>query len=190
MILSILIPVHISHLYFLEKLLPYLDEQIKECRAEKRVEVLNLIDKGEMSTGAKRNLLLKKAKGKFISFVDVDDWVAPYFIKEFLRAARSGADCVAINGWMTTDGQKGIKWFLGKDLFNETVIKDGEAVYLRTTNHITMTKRKLALQAGFTDKYNGEDKDYSVALNPFLMTEYTIEPPMYWYRYISKNKLY
>lgn len=107
-----------------------------------------------------------------------------------LKAIESGCDCVAINGTYTCDGNNSMKWFLSKDNPNATVQQNREIVFLRTTNHITATKRKLALKAKFTDKKNGEDKDYSEALNPYLKTETVIEAPMYEYRFVSHGKLY
>lgn len=189
--LSILIPVHSSHLKFLDDLITHLRGQVAALGKEKEVEVLYLVDNGELSTGTKRNHLLSEAKGKYVVFVDADDWVADYYIEDMLKALQSDPDCVAINGTYTKDGKNETKWFLSKDNPNKTVTLNGEATFLRTTNHITATKRELALLCGgFPDKSNGEDSAYSAALNPFLKSEVVISRPMYFYRYISHNKLY
>lgn len=144
--------------------------------------------KGGPSTGVKRQRLLEQAQGDYIVFIDSDDVVPHYYVDEMLRACDSGADCFAINGTMTTDGAKEVQWFLSKDYKNEDVIIDGKTVYLRRTNHITGVKRSIALKAGFPNKSNAEDKAYSDRL--VLMSEFKIEPPMYWYRYSRFNKQY
>lgn len=154
------------------------------------IEIIVCSDEKKITTGEKRNRLLKIAKGKYIVYIDDDDEVPNYYIREMLKACDSDSDCFAINGKMTTDGQKEIKWRLSKDYDNVTIKENGVDVYLRKTNHITGVKRELALLAPFPNKSNAEDKGYSDALNPFLKTEYKIELPMYHYKFSTKNKEY
>lgn len=153
-------------------------------------EIIVYSDNKKITTGEKRNRLLKIAKGKYIVYIDDDDEIPDYYIREMLKACDSDSDCFAINGKMTTDGQKEIKWRLSKDYDNVTIKENGVDVYLRKTNHITGVKRELALLAPFPNKSNAEDKGYSDALNPFLKTEYKIELPMYHYKFSTKNKEY
>lgn len=154
------------------------------------VEIIVCSDEKKITTGEKRNCLLKIAKGKYVIYIDDDDEVPDYYIREMLKACDLDSDCFAINGKMTTDGQKEIKWRLSKDYDNVTIKENGVDVYLRKTNHITGVKRELALLAPFPNKSNAEDKGYSDALNPFLKTEYKIELPMYHYKFSTKNKEY
>lgn len=154
------------------------------------VEIIVCSDEKKITTGEKRNRLLKIAKGKYIIYIDDDDEVPNYYINELKKACDLDSDCFAINGKMTTDGQKEIKWRLSKDYDNITIKENGVDVYLRKTNHITGVKRELALLAPFPNKSNAEDKGYSDALNPFLKTEYKIELPMYHYKFSTKNKEY
>lgn len=144
----------------------------------------------QMSSGKKANLLMRKANGKYVVYIDDDDWVPDYYVTEMLKAAESDADCFAINGTMTTDGGSPITWRLSRLNDNVTVVENGREVYLRKTNHITAVKREIALQAGFPDKSNAEDKGYSDRLTPLCKTEYLILPPMYEYRFSTNNKLY
>ena len=175
MILSILIASLQSRQYQLNMLLEELHRQIGDATG---IEVLVEVDNKQISTGAKRNLLLQRATGKYIIFIDDDDWIEPCYVSELLKAAESDADCFAINGWITTNGHNKINWALSKDYENH-----GTSFYYRKTNHITAVKRELALQAGFPDKINGEDKAYSDKVAPLCKTEYKIIPPMYHYRF-------
>lgn len=178
--LSILI-CHLPHRN-MEELMNVLTNQLTpecEIKIDNRVGV---------STGTKRNDLLKEAIGKYVVYIDDDDQVPEYYVSEMLQACASDADCFAINGIMTTDGQHETKWYLSKDFKNEDKIEGNKTVYYRHTNHITGVKREIALAAGFPDKSNAEDKHYSDRL--VLRTEYKIESPMYHYRFSSHNKSY
>ena len=183
MTLSILICSLESRKYLLEDLLI---ELYRQAFGTEGIEILTYVDNKQFSTGYKRNELLKSATGKYIIFIDDDDWVEPYYIEELLKAAESDADCFAINGWITTNGRNRVNWKLSKNYKNET----RSGVYLRTTNHITAVKRELALQVGFPDKSNAEDKWYSDRVVKLLKTEYKIDKPMYHYRFSTLNKEY
>ena len=155
------------------------------------VEVLAHDAGKEFSTGQKRNALLALARGQYIVFIDDDDEVSDYYIAEMLRGCASGCDCLAINGHMTTNGAHRIAWRLSKDYQNiDSTDASGAKIYLRKTNHITAVRRTLALQAGFPDKSNAEDKWYSDRVAPLCKTEFVIDRPMYHYRYSTVNKEY
>jgi hypothetical protein len=130
------------------------------------------------------------ATARQILIIDDDDDIPNYYVEKMLNACLQGADCVAINGSMTTDGAKEIKWRISKDYENVTIKENGADLYLRKTNHITAVKREIALKCPFPDKSNAEDKAYSDAINKYLKTEFTINEPMYTYRYSTKNKEY
>lgn len=154
------------------------------------VEIITAIDNKCVTTGEKRNILLKLAKNEYVTSIDDDDYVYPYFVEEILSAIQSNPDCVATNGIITTDGKDSIEWRLSKDYQNVTVCDCGKNIYLRTTNHISPVRRELALKAGFPNISNAEDKEYSIRLNPYLKTEIKIDKPMYWYRFETINKSY
>lgn len=184
--LSILICSLVSRELKLTMLLRELEKQSKNLP----VEILWHTDNKEITTGAKRNLLLQAAKGKYIIFIDDDDWIEPYYVDELLIAAESDADCFAIKGWITTNGQNKMEWRLSKDYENVTIKESGRPIYLRTTNHITAVKREIALKGMFPDKSNAEDKEYSIRINPYLKTEYVIDKYLYFYRFSTHNKDY
>lgn len=202
--ISILIPSLVSRKENLKNLLSILLPQIGDYDLEmidndnylirryfnSEVEIIVYIDNKQVTTGEKRNRLVNSAKGEYIIFIDDDDEVPTYYIKELLKAYESNADCFAINGKMTTDGAKEIKWRLSKDYENVTIKENVVDVYLRKTNHITAVKRELALLAPFPNKSNAEDKSYSDAINKFLKSEFVISLPMYWYKFSTKNKEY
>ena len=184
--LSILICTLPQRVHLLRELLAVLEPQAAKypCRIEIRFH-----DAGpHMSTGAKRQALLHGSFGDYVTFIDDDDMVPAYYCDEMLKAIDQEPDCVGINGTMTTDGHHETIWRLSKDYGNFDKVEGNRTVYYRHTNHITAVKRSIALAAGFPDKSNAEDKYYSDRL--ILHTEVKIEPPMYHYRFSTKNKTY
>jgi glycosyltransferase involved in cell wall biosynthesis len=181
--ISILIRSLVSRSGKLTELLNHLYSQ-----ATDEVEILFEVDNKEITSGAKANKLLSRAVGKYVIFIDDDDWVSDHYVSELLKACDSDMDCFAINGYYSINGGGEVKWRLSRDNQDRDVYENGELIYLRHTNHITAVKREIAIASGFPDKSNAEDKAYSQGL--VLNSEYTIEPPMYWYRYSSHNKEY
>lgn len=203
--LSILIPTIVGRETFLSELVCELIRQCGGIRSMMQTEQSGCIiliigfddaeiivakDNRQISTGVKRNLLLGLAKHHYVVQIDDDDYVYPYYFEEIIKAIQSFPDCVGTKGYYSMDGGATTEWRLSKDYPNETIFENGTAVYIRTTNHISPVKRTLALQAGFPDKSNAEDKEFSIRLQPLLKTEVKIDRMMYHYRYSSQNKSY
>lgn len=138
-----------------------------------------------ISTGLKRQCLLEMARGHMIVFFDDDDWPADDYVLQILLAMKQmpEADCIAMQGWMTTDGQNREDWRISKEYWS-WYKQDG--MYYRTPNHISPVRREIALQVGFPDKYVGEDYDYSMGIFPLLNKEVKIEKDLYHYRFVNK----
>ena len=190
MIISILIPSINSRAGLLASLLRKLENQIEECDAKEKVEILVNIDGGEKTTGQKRNELVAQARGLFVIGHDDDDLPADFYVEELLKAAESNADCFAISGIITTDGGDMKRWYISKDLDYKSIIdSDGRESYHRYTNHITGVKRAIALQIKFPDQVFGEDYQWAMDLknSGLLKTEYQIDRyPMYHYKFSRK----
>lgn len=190
MIISILICSIYERAGMLAGLLRELNKQVEENNAQDKVEILTEIDnKGEYTTGTKRNILYQKAKGVYSVSVDDDDSVPQYFIEELLKAAESGADCFSTNGTITFDGNNECKWFISiNNGYNEEVI-NGERFFYRYPNHISPIKTGIAKQVLFPDIMIGEDYAWATEIHnrKLLKTEYCIQKPMYFYLYNSKK---
>jgi glycosyltransferase involved in cell wall biosynthesis len=154
----------------------------------RHVEIL-VNDRPDITTGAKRNLLLEEAKGEFVVFIDDDDWVSDLYIYHILRAIVSNpsVDCIGINGWITENGGPPKKWFISKD-YQRWFEQDN--IFYRTPNHISPVRRSIALNAKFPDVSFSEDAAYSQLILPHLSTEIKIEPELYYYRFVAdKSKI-
>lgn len=188
MILSILICALEERKAQFDNLCAELLMQIKDGYYGNKVEVLFERDNRQVTTGAKRNKLLKRASGKYCVFIDDDDHVPEYYIEELLKAAQSDCDCMAINGVMTTNGRNEKQWFIA---LSNPYIADysrGYEVYLRPPNHITPMKKEVARQIGFLDITIGEDYDFCMRLEKsgLLKTQFVIEKSMYHYKFKDK----
>lgn len=170
-----------------------LEEIKKQCTiygVHGEVEVLVEVDNKQISTGAKRNILLNRAIGDYIVFIDDDDHILPGYVRLILEALTSDPDCVATTGYYSQDNGHKYRWKLSKDFINYDENENGELILFRKTNHISPVKRGLALQTMFPDISNAEDKDYSDRLNSLLKTETIIDIPIYHYDYSSTDKSY
>ena len=188
--LSILIRSLYKREAMLNSLLANLYTQIIKGSHYFNVEVLVNRDNKEITSGEKANELLRTASGQYIVFIDDDDEVADNYIQLILDAAKTDSDCIGTNGTYSVDGGSSIRWFLSKDYEDVDHNIGSEFVFRRRTNHISPVKRELALLAMFPNISNGEDKEYSRRLNPFLKTEEKIMQPVYHYKYSTSKKEY
>ena len=165
---------------YLERLLAVLQPQLTD-----EVELLIETDDGKLTTGQKRNILLEKATGEYVAFVDDDDLVASSYVQKILEAVKTEPDVVGIHlhhfendvlHGMTYHSLKYNSWWheRNKDL-------PGLTNYYRNPNHINPVKRTIALQVKFPSAVRGEDKDYSMRLLPLLKTEVFIDEALYYY---------
>lgn len=135
------------------------------------VEILYACDKGLMNggatRGAKRQALLKAAKGDFIVFRDDDDPCPPDYVESILPHCVDGVDCIghrfdcygyAPFGKMETAivSNRYKAWRTNKH---------DQPKYERCPHHLVPIRREHALKAGFDPaKDNGEDYGYSMKL--------------------------
>ena len=147
----------------------------------KAVEIIVEKDNCEITTGAKRNVLLHRARGEYVAFVDDDDMVADDYVAKILQATKNNPDCVGLEGLMTRVKK-------GREIKNKFIHSlqypywyQEKGVYYRCPNHLNPVKRELALQVGYLDVTVQEDLDYSTRLRPLLKTEEYITGTMYFY---------
>lgn len=183
--LSILIPTLPSRYDFYKGLQAKLFAQIGD-RLNREVEVLSDV-RAVITTGEKRNDLLKLAQGKYTVFVDDDDDIADSYINDILEAIEQEPDCVTFDGWMTTDGKLSstVHWH----------IRLGEAYeerggrYYRFPNILAPMKREIACSVKFRKVTLGEDYPWAKEIHDrgLLKTEVYIPKELYHYKFRSKK---
>jgi len=168
----------------------YLDRLIRCLSAQTTSEVEIITDHHPTdSIGTKRDRLLSKATGEYCVFIDDDDLVAPNYIPLILKAIESKPDVVDINLIMTTDGIRAERSFHMLSIKEWSEKEDlniaGHKFYLRYPNHLNPVKTEIAKKVGFIPISEGEDKDYSKRLQPYLRNSVYIHQPIYFYLHTS-----
>lgn len=153
------------------------------------VEILKDPRGPEITTGEKRNDLIKRAHGEYFVFVDDDDELHPDYIKDILDAICSGADVITFNGYMTTDGADRVDFELRLRHPYKAEIRNGKEIYLRYPNHIVPMRRELVKHVKFEHITKGEDYKWATKIRELglLKTERVIEKDLYHYKYISNK---
>ena len=156
----------------LNRLLEVLEPQIVDS-----VEIVIEEDRGEMTTGEKRNILLKRAVGDYIAFIDDDDMISKNYIAKILWALQSSPDCCSLRGLLIRDRDY---YEFSHSIRHKRWYRVGDK-FLRCPNHLNTVKRELALKVGFPNIYKAEDLDYSERLRPLLKTQAKIKGVLYYY---------
>jgi len=178
--LSILVCTINSRKHFFDALYKKLSRQITPD-----VQFLNYCDNGEITIGAKREALKKAATSDYIVYIDDDDKISCYYVRNVLEALQSNPDVVGLKGFQTTD-LKEFKYFECSSNHKKWCeLKNG--VVCKPINHINPIKREIALKSAFPDLYYGEDKFYSEGIKPFIKTEVLADGYLYWYDYRPNN---
>src|SRR4051812_3098539 len=99
--LSILIPTLKERKPMLDELISNLKTQVNG-RYETEVEVLVESDSRQKTVGQKRNILMNRAKGEWVCYIDDDDRVPPYYIEEIMKGLETDPDCCSLLGRITT----------------------------------------------------------------------------------------
>lgn len=183
MTLSILIPTLPEEYRYrmLSRLNKVLDPQIEKYkdRIEKKLN-----DAGRtMTIGEKRNWLIANSSCEYFCFIDDDDMIPDFYLKEIFKALESKPDVVTFNGYYTQNrvGKKRFEIKLGHG-YHET--KD---CFYRWPNHITVMRREAIKNVRFPHVREREDYLWSKEINDkkLLKTSVHIDKDMYWYDFIE-----
>lgn len=160
-LITICIPTLPVRYAMLARVMRELYQQAQDSGQPDAIEILT-DDRIKITTGQKRTELYQKAQGKYISSVDDDDTVYPYYLQKILDSIEYYPDAVAMNGIMTTNTRNQQHWFISKDLPYDSAIRfDGATVYPRFHNHLSPIRAEIAKAYPFPDKSKYEDYDFA-----------------------------
>ena len=186
--ISILIPTLNSRARLFNQVLQQVRSQITQ-NPEIKVEVLWESDNGELTLGAKRNVLMDRCTGKYHCFVDDDDVLAPYFLKTFGPMIQSGIDydCASFVGAHYVRG-KFIKLFNHSIIYKEWF--EMPERYYRCPSPMNLIKTSIVRQLRYHDIRNTEDHEFSMRLmkSGLLNKEFEVNPNRPLYHYIDGVK--
>lgn len=191
--LTILIPTLPARRSFFERLMDQVMKQFEEhrlrCGEQVDEQLIEVIwdDTVGCTIGHKRNVLMAKAQGKYLCFIDDDDRIADNYIELVMAGIATNPDCCSLNGIITTDG-KDPKPFRHSIDYKEMYEQDG--VYYRPPNHLNTVRSSIAKQMVFPDWQRSEDSNYCFQLRDsgLLKVEYKIPETLYFYDYITDKR--
>jgi hypothetical protein len=190
--LSILIPTTVKRIdYYCPNIVKYLDNQIKECKAEKDVQLLWLGDNYTMTVGEKRNTLLKMARGRFLTMIDDDDSTSHDYVKSVLDciAANPNTDVIVYDCITTVDGKRKTLSKYSKN-FTKYIDKmggDGIRQWRGLVAHTMVWRSTIAKTHMFPDKNYEEDINWVKRANGDIVNEARIDKVLYFYRFNRKT---
>lgn len=176
MILTIAIPTIVTRKREFEALYNFINAHKTD-----EVEVIYECDNKEISIGAKRQLLIDRAAGKYLVMIDDDDWIPPHYCTKIIEALKDSPDCVGYIENCSMMGQvkrssinlKYAEWGNNRDGFQ----------YVRTPFFKTPIRTSLCRITGCKDLRFGEDHDFAKRIYPLLHTCAYIPEELYFYRY-------
>ena len=158
--------------------------------SENTVEIVSFIDnRGENTIGHKRNWLVENAKGKYISFIDDDDWISDSYVESQAKLLRTNDyDCLELWGEITFNGRYPKK-FTHSIRYDRYSQKDN--VYYRPPNHLNCIRKKIAEKFPFPEKNIGEDTDWAMKIcrSGLLKREKENTLTLYYYRYDTRDSV-
>lgn len=178
--LSVLVCTLYSRLARFDVLFRKLEQQAHDLGETFTCEILYERDAGQISVGAKRNILTQRATGKYLCYVDDDDDIAVNYISLISKAVEPDPDVVGIVGIYYTN-HLNPKRFIHSIQYHNWEERGG--IYYRPPNHLNPVKSDIAKRFSFPEKYHGEDKDWCMALRDakVLKKEEFISQPIYHY---------
>lgn len=148
--LSILTPAVPSRLEHIGRLCEEISKQIGGAA----VEHLVLIDNKKRTVGEKRDALLRAARGKYVAFVDDDDWIAPDYVLKLLESAAYNPDVITFWQEAEYNGKRSqVRFKLGQE--NEAFNAGG--ITKRNAWHVCAWRRSHAILSSFPATNYGED---------------------------------
>jgi hypothetical protein len=160
----------------LNKLIHELNNQICSNYAENIVEILVEKDNGTMSVGKKRNILIDRANGEYICFIDDDDFIAENYLNLILQNLTQDILIIRID--------HRINGFQGKEIQPSLYIDNLETnnlIFRANHLHLCPHLKSKASWVKFQEISFAEDLDYSQRLIPLIDNYNNISEAIYIY---------
>ena len=172
--------------------LEMLTEKIAEQIGDLPVEHLVFLDNRKRTIGAKRDALLRIARGTFIAWVDDDDTVSPDYVASLVDAIKTAitppfsqtasVDVITFAQFARiNEAQAKIVFGLRQE--NQPFIPDTEV--LRAAWHVCAWRRSVAILSHFPESNYGEDWAFAEPLNRIAGASIHIDKVLHYYRFNS-----
>jgi len=152
------------------------------------VEHLVFLDNRKRTIGAKRDALLRIARGTFIAYVDDDDTVSPDYVASLVEAIKTTAspndqvDVITFAQFARVD-KACAKIVFGLRQENQPFVPDTEV--LRAAWHVCAWRRSVAILSHFPESNYGEDWAFAEPLNRIARASIHLDKVLHYYRFNS-----
>jgi len=156
------------------------------------VEHLVFLDNRKRTIGAKRDALLRIARGTFIAYVDDDDTVSPDYVASLIEAIKTTAspidlvDVITFAQFARVD-EAAAKIVFGLRQENQPFIPDTEV--LRAAWHVCAWRRSVAILSHFPESNYGEDWAFAEPLNRIARASIHLDKVLHYYRFNSATTM-
>lgn len=184
-VLSILICNVKSRSVKLRALVDELDHQI----GSKPVQVLWIGDNKSITTGEKRNELIKMSKGKYFCFIDDDDYPSDKYVSSILSGIESGKKVITFKGTQNTDGKEDCPFKYDHSAGrNYKKVIDGVRWKIMLPDHLCVWSKDLTIEP-FHHKNLSEDHEWARDMEKQYKSDdiYEMDEFLYHYEY-DKNE--
>lgn len=153
-----------------------LNEQVEVLLYSIGLEIIAVVDNGDMTIGTKRNCLMGLSTGKYVCYVDDDDTVSDDYLAKIFEGLATDPDCIGIHGLLDDK-----TLFIHSTQFK--VYGTNNGAYVRPPNHLNPIRRNIAARYPFKNVSFSEDTDYAMRMSKdgILQTEFMINHPIYHY---------
>lgn len=158
-----------------------IEELQRQTAPYQDIEILGLYDNKKMSVGAKRNALLRAAKGEYISFIDDDDMLAPEYVSEIYKNLNDSVDVVTHLVVVTSNGQNERVCYYNLEYKERLHV--GTDVWTGPPSHTMAWRRELVENTVFSDISMHEDEQWVNKVLPFAKTQINISKVLYYYKF-------
>jgi hypothetical protein len=171
---SVLIPTIPGRESKLQALLADIRERVSRIAPTLRLEICVDFDNRESSIGAKRQRLLHRAAGKYLSFIDDDDNITDAYVEDVVSMIGGNFHTMRLLGEM--DGRRFMHSTSVK-ITDRMATSGDNPFFQRPPNHLNPMLSDIAKLIPFKNATYGEDLDWTLSLyrSGFLQTEYRSE---------------
>ena len=156
------------------------------------VEHLVFLDNRKRTIGAKRDALLRIARGTFVAYVDDDDTVSTDYVSSLVDAIKTAitppfsqtasVDVITFAQFARVD-KACAKIVFGLRQENQPFVPDTEV--LRAAWHVCAWRRSVAILSHFPESNYGEDWAFAEPLNRIARASIHLDKVLHYYRFNS-----
>jgi hypothetical protein len=179
---SVLIPTIPGREEGLQALMASIREKVARICPDVRLEFCIAFDNREKSVGVKRQELLERAKGKYLSFIDDDDSITDAYVEDLWECMKGEYHTMLLRGQMA---EYTFYHSTQVSITDTMATKDEVPVFRRPPNHLNPMMSDVAKLIPFRDATYGEDLDWTIRLfkTGLLTKEYRSDPTRVHYMY-------